>query len=279
MRIPPALSSLAALTVLTALTAFAPAPASAGDGTVHVLVLKEHGVGSAAQAQPFVDKLVAHTAKRNGWADAKGQYHSAREAAETYIKEQRPRYGILSLGAFLGLRDKHGLEVLGQVSAARAGGQQYHLISRSAADLAGCKGKRLASDHADDARFLEGVVAKGKFKLGDFTLVATTRPVQTLKKVIGGEAECALVDDAQLAELAHLKGAEGVRSVWASDKLPPMVIVAFPAAPAAERKALQGSLKTLCDAEGKATCAEVGIDTIKAAAAADLQAVIAAYGK
>lgn len=276
MRISPALSSLAALAALTAL---APSPATAGDGAVHVLVLKEHGVGSAAQAQPFVDKLVAHTAKRNGWAEAKGQYHTARDAAEAYIKEQRPRYAILSLGAFLGLRGKHGLEALGQVSAARAGGQQYHLISKSAADLAGCKGKRLASDHADDARFVDGVVARGKFKLGDFTLVATQRPVQTLKKVIGGEAECALVDDAQLAELAHLKGAEGVRSVWASDKLPPMVIAAFPSAPAAERKALQDSLRTLCDAEGKPTCAEVGIDAIKAASAADLQAVVAAYGK
>ena len=33
-------------------------PALAGD-PVTMLVLREHGVGSAAQAQPYVDKLVA----------------------------------------------------------------------------------------------------------------------------------------------------------------------------------------------------------------------------
>jgi hypothetical protein len=258
--------------------ALAPAPAQA-ESPVTILVLKEHGVGSAAQAQPFVDKLVAMAAKKNGWAGATGRYHTDRSAAETFIQEQKPRYGILSLAAFLGLRAKHNLEVVGQVAAARAGGQQYHLISKVAADLGGCKGKRLASDHADDPRFLEHIVAGGKFKLADFTLVATTRPVQTIKKVASGEAECALIDDAQLAELPHIKGVEGVRSVWKSEKLPAMVVAAFPPASAAERKAFQQSLGTICEGQGQAVCAEVGIQSIKAAGAGDLQTLVAAYGK
>ena len=209
--------------------------AQAPDGTVHVLVIKEQGVGSAAQAQPYVDKLVAAAGKANGWAATAGKFATNREAAEEYIHSADPHYGIMSLAAFLALRGKHKLEVMGKAEVTQANGVEYHIISKTAADLAGCKGKTLASNHVDDVRFAEKVISGGKFVLADFTLVATKRPVQTIKKVIAGEAECALVDDAQFAELGKIEGSAGIRSVWKSDKLPPMVVVAFPSAPAPER--------------------------------------------
>lgn len=264
---------------VAAMVGLAPAPADADGGAIGVLVLKEHGVGSAAQAQPYVDKFVGMAAKHNGWTEAKGQYHTTRSSAETFIQSQKPQFGILSLAAFLALKGKHNLEVVGQVGASRAGGLQYHLISKTEADLAGCKGKSLASDHADDVKFIENVVFGGKVKLGDFTLVTTQRPLQTIKKVSTGAAACALIDDAQLAELSHLEGAEGVKSVWKSEKLPPMAVVAFPAASAAQRKTFQGSLSKLCEGEGKSTCAEVGIQALKSASASDYATVAAAYAK
>jgi hypothetical protein len=252
---------------------------AAADAPIGVLVLKEHGVGSATQAQPYVDKFIAMAAKQNGWGDAKGQYHTSRGQAEPWIQAQKPHFGILSLGAFLGLKDKHNLDVIGQVSVARAGGQQYHLVSKSAADVAGCKGKRLATDHGDDVKFIDNVVSGGKFKLADFTLVTTQRPLQTIKKVIGGEAECALIDDAQLEEMGHIDEAKGLKSVWKSDKLPPMVLVAFPAASAPARKAFQANLAKLCEGDGKTACGEVGIQSLKSAGASDYASVVTAYGK
>lgn len=274
-----AIRSLVATAAIAGTFAFVAADASAEGGTVGVLVLKEHGVGSAAQAQPYVNKLVSNLAKQAGFADAKGEYHTTRSNAETFISGQKPHFGILSLGAFLGMKGKHGLEVIGQVAVSRAGGQQYHLISKTASDLAGCKGQTLASDHADDAKFIEKVVAKGAFKLGDFTLVATTRPLQTIKKVAGGDATCALIDDAQLTELGKLDGAAGIKPVWSSDKLPPMVVVAFPSAPAGERSAFQSALGKVCEGDGKATCGEVGILSLKSASAADYAGVVSAYDK
>jgi hypothetical protein len=268
-----------ATTAIAGSLAFFCADAAAENGTVGILVLKEHGVGSAAQAQPYLDKFVAMAAKQNGWGGAKGEYHTSRGNAEAFISAQKPQFGILSLGAFLGLKGKHNLEIIGQVSMNRAGGQQYHLISKTASDLAGCKGKALASDHADDAKFIEKVVSKGTFKLGDFTLVTTTRPIQTIKKVVSGDAACALVDDAQLAELGKIDGAGDIKSVWSSDKLPPMVVVAFPSAPADTRKAFQANLGKVCEGDGKATCGEVGILAMKSASAADYAGVVSAYDK
>jgi hypothetical protein len=264
---------------LAALAGLAPISAAAGGSPIGILVLREHGVGSAAQAQPYVDKFIALAAKQAGWSDAKGQYHTTRSGAEPWIQAQKPHFGILSLGAFLGFKDKFSLEVIGQVSVARAGGQQYHVISKSAGDLAGCKGKRLASDHADDPKFIDNVVSGGKFKLGEFTLVSTQRPLQTIKKVVTGDAECALVDDAQFEEMGKLDEAKGLKSVWKSDKLPPMVVVAFTAAPAAERKAFQATFAKLCEGDGKTPCGEVGITSLKLASAADYAAMVTAYGK
>ena len=90
-----------------------------------------------------------------------------RGAADTWIQATKPHFGILSLGAFLGLKGKHNLDVIGQVAVARAGGQQYHLVSKTAGDLAACKGKRLATDHGDDPKFIDNVVSGGKFKLAE----------------------------------------------------------------------------------------------------------------
>ncbi|HMY18490.1 MAG TPA: hypothetical protein PKA58_19320 [Polyangium sp.] len=218
-------------------------------------------------------------ASQNGWAAGKGQYHTTRKNADAFISAEKPHYGILSLAAFLDYKGKHSVEVIGQAQVARAGGQQYHIVSKTSSDLGGCKGKTLASDHADDPKFIEKVVSKGAFKLGDFTLVNTTRPVQTLKKVISDEAVCALIDDAQYAELGKLEGGSAVKSVWSGDKLPPMVVVAFPSAPAAEKKAFQSSLGKLCEGDGAAACKEVGINSLKSAGASDYASVTTAYDK
>ncbi|HEY2775767.1 MAG TPA: hypothetical protein VGK20_17125 [Candidatus Binatia bacterium] len=252
-----------------------PAPA---DEPVHILVLKEHGVGSPTLAQPYLDRFVANAAKENAWGDATGQYYVTRAAAQEFIASQKPHYGILSLAAFLDFRLKYNLEVIGKVAVSLVGGQQYFLISKTAHDLAGCKSKRLASDHTTDQRFIEKVVARGAFHLSDFTLDTTQRPLQTIKEVVAGNADCALIDDAQMSELAKLTGADDVKQVWKSELLPPMVVTAFPSAPTAERLKFQRNFSKVCIADAKPACAEVGISSLDMASAADYAAVVAAYG-
>jgi len=254
-------------------------PAQADPATVGILVVKEHGVSSPSLVQPHLDRFIAIAAKENGWPNAKGQYYNNRGAAESYIEMQHPHYGIFSLPAFLAMRVNYHLKVIGQVAVSLAGGRQYYLISKSATDLAGCKGKTVASDHTDDSRFIERVVARGSFVLADFTMVQTRRPLQTIKKVMMDQAVCALIDDAQLAELPHLEGADGIRVVWKSAALPPMVVTAFPAAPAAERIRFQENLAHVCDNNAQSACTEVGIVALKAAGAGDYATLVSAYGK
>lgn len=246
--------------------------------SVLIVVVKEHGVSAASYAQPYVDKFAALAANINQWPSAKGVYLTNRSEAETFLESNKPSYGIISLPAFLALRQKQQLRVVGQVSAALVGGRQYHLISSTASDLKGCKGKTLATDHADDPRFIDRVLGGKQFSLKDFQLLATQRPLQTIRKVLGGDAVCALIDDAQFAELSHIEGASALRSVWKSGELPPMPLVTFPNAPAATAKRFQDNLGKLCNDGGKSICEEVGIQALQAASDKDYAALVAAYG-
>ncbi|MEB2286064.1 MAG: hypothetical protein B6D46_03785 [Polyangiaceae bacterium UTPRO1] len=265
--------------LLAAAVAATGARAAAPPARVNVLVLKEHGVGGAALAQGYLDRFIALAAKQYGWgADASGQYYTTRAAAEAYIRDEKPSFGILSLAAFLALEKKYQLEVLGTAIVSRAGGQQYFLISKNAPDVKGCFGKPMATDHADDPRFIERVVSGHAFVLGDFRLLATQRPLQAIKKVLTGEAECALVDDAQMAELPHIDGAEGIRPIWESAKFPSMTLVAFGTTPPAERKKFKDGLGRVCDGEGKTACAEVGIIALAAADSGSYTPIVQAYG-
>jgi hypothetical protein len=247
--------------------------------SVGIVVLNEHAIGSASLAQPYLDRISAIAATQNDWAAAHGQYCTNREAAEAYIRSQAPHYGIFSLAAFLAMRKSYHLEVIGSAVVSLVGGQHYHIVTQGATNLDGCRGKRLATNHADDRQYLERVVARDSFKLSEFTLVETNRPVLTIKKLLAGEADCALIDDAQFAELSHIPGTEGVRSVWESQTLPPMVVVALPAAPRAERKKFRNNLPLLCKGEGQSICAEVGILSIEAADDHTYAALVAAYGR
>ncbi|MSP24425.1 MAG: hypothetical protein EXR75_04530 [Myxococcales bacterium] len=246
--------------------------------SVRLLVFMEHGVGAPAQAQPYIDKLVGLAKAQNGWGAAEGIYVTQRAQAERFIETSQPQFGIFSLGAFLGARKAHKLDVLGVADVARAGGRKFHIVSHTATELGACKGKKLATNHAGDPRFIDKVVAGGAFTLGEFTVVATQRPVQTIKSVIKGEAECALIDNAQYDELPHVDGASGIKAVWSSAEPAPMAVVAFSGAEAPDRAKFKSSLGSLCSGAGKEHCDRIGIKSLRATDDAAFAATIASYG-
>lgn len=275
----PACSLSRAVAIGALLLAVHAAEAADGGGAVGLVVLKEHGVGNQALAQPYLDRMLALAAKQNGWSEANGKYFTSRAAADAFIKSVKPHYGILSLPAFLAMREPYKLDVIGKVSVSLAGGRRYFLISKTAKEMKDCKGKTLATDHADDPRFIEKVVFDGKTKLSEFTLVPTQRPLQTIKAVLTDKAVCALIDDAQKDQLEHLHDKDGAHTAWESDELPPMPVVAFPSASKAERDKFKRNLDAVCSDDGKSACAEVGIDDLTGADEKEYDEIVKAYGK
>lgn len=238
------------------------AQAAAPEAAVGFVVVREAGTGSASAAQTYLDSLFASIARTNGWASATGKYFTKRSKAKKYIEETKPSFGFLSYGAYLGLRKGNGLTPIAVADATAAGGSQYFLVSKNQVTPDGCKGQTLATNHAKDARFIDRIVSGDAFDLADFTVVETTRPVQTLKAVIDGEAECALVDDAQVVALGQVDGGLLLRPLWSSEKLPAVVVVSFGSAPAEQVKSFTAHVEAMCEGDGKATCDAAGLEAI-----------------
>jgi hypothetical protein len=276
------ISRLALVATLAAAVA-APIGASAADAeaeaateTINVLVLRQGGAGSATTAQKYVDQVMASIASLTGWQVA-GKYVTTRAQADAYIGESSPKFGLVSLSAFLPMAGKYKLRATGKAKVKGGGGGQYFIVSKNQFDLEGCKGKTLASDHADDAKFVDNVVFAKKLGLGDFKLQKTKRSLQTIKAVIRDEAECALVDDAQVADLAHVEGGAVLRAVWSSEEFPGLVMVDFPAASKDEAKLFGKNLPKICDGDGKKACTAAGIESLEAAGANEFRAYLDAY--
>jgi len=269
---PARMLTLAGLACCALLSTAAAAPARS------FVVLREHGVGTASRAQPYLDELLRAVAEQNHWPKATGRYFSERTPALAFVREQKPDFGILSLSAYLALKETLSPSVIGEVTAAQAGGRQYFLVSKQAQAVAGCVGHRLATTFAADAKFIDRVVADGAFRLADFKLVPAQRPLEPLKQVIRDEADCALIDDAQLAATGHIERGRELRTAWRSAELPSMAVVAFPRTDAAAVKDLKQSLAGLCE-KAKQACASVGIDRIQPSSDERYRALLARYSK
>jgi len=267
---PALLASALALSLAPALLA-----AQAPRGFV---VLREYGTGTPSRAQPYLDQLLAVVAKQNQWPKVSGRYFAERAPALEYVHQEKPDFGIFSLPAFLSLKSSLGLSVVGEVISPKAGGTKYFVVSKHASALDGCKSRTLATTFATDAPFIDRVVAHGAFKLTDFTLVGAHRPLEPLKQVLRDEAECALIDDAQLEAARHIEQGAELKPVWQSTELPGMAVVSFARADATAVASFKRTLGGLCSSAAEA-CATVGIEQIKPAGDERYRAVLDASAK
>lgn len=261
---PTALGSLLAMALVAPLHpaqahAADPVPSADASDPVGFVVVRENGSGSAATAQRYVDTLLASIAKRNGWAGATGKYFTKRSKALTYIEQTKPSFGFMSFGAYLGLRKAQGLTPVAVADTGAVGGAQYFVITKNHISVDDCKGKTLASNHTSDPRYVDAVISGEDFDLSDFTLVPTRRPVQTIKAVIDGEAECALVDDSQIMAMNKVEGGAVLRPVWSSVEMPAVVLVSFGHAPAERVASFASSVESICEGEGREPCDAAGI--------------------
>jgi hypothetical protein len=247
------------LLVAVVLAASSPRVASAEPEAVGFLWLREYAPKFANYMQGYAERLAAVLAKRNGWGRAKGVYASTRADAERAIAELKPRFAVLNLAAFLGMRGPHQLAAIGTVEmrATAASGRRFYVVSSSAQDLAGCRGQPLASMHAGDARFVDQVVARGAFAIADFKLVPTTEVLEWFRLLARGKATCALVDSTDWDGITGVSGGDKLRELWKSEPLLQFVVVAFPSATVAERRKVTANLAAICTGADKQACLDI----------------------
>lgn len=234
--------------------------------------------GNEKQAKPYLDTFLRELEKAMSWpaGSADGAYFEEPKAAQTYIDNKQPGYGMISPAMYLDLAcQKTGVEPVATVVAGAGGGDaqaaqagmsagKYHVVVKegTATDLKGLEGKKLISNHLEDKRFVSNVVFGGKIDADKhFKLESTNSPVKPFKSVDRGTADAALVDDAQLQNMKTLPFGKSLKVVYSSEALPPFPVVSFgKVVKAAERDQMKKVLLGLCaTSSGGRVCKSLSI--------------------
>src|SRR6478735_8600546 len=230
--------------------------------------IAEHaGAGANAQnAQPYIVQFLRITETTTGWPanSAKGEWVDDIKGAEKAIAERKPGFAIMDPEVFFELRKKEALEPIAEVRGKTFNKGHYSLVVKDPAlkSLADLKGKKVSSNHFASPKYISKVAFGGKIAVEkQFTLVKTAQPSKPIKAVARGEADAALIDDEQLAQMKEI--APDLKVIWTSPALPATPVVAFTKnATPADRAAFAKALPKLCgDPKGKPVCESMFIDS------------------
>jgi hypothetical protein len=213
------------------------APAFAGP---HDFVIElAHVGGGQSAAQPYIDQFMRYAEQALGWPanSAQGSFADKAAAAEAYIAQQKPGFGIFDLEVFLALHKKYDLIPIASVKIAGLENAHLSVVVKDPKykKLADLKGKTIVSNYLDNPKFLSRVAfAKDAFDFEkDATLQPTASSLKGLKAVRDGTAEATIVDDGQLA---NMKGIDpGLHAIATSSALPPTPAVSFGKQPDADK--------------------------------------------
>jgi ABC-type phosphate/phosphonate transport system substrate-binding protein len=215
--------------------------------------------GSQQQARPYLDTFLRDIEKRMSWPkeSASGEFMEGAKSAEEYIDKTKPGYGLISPTLYLDLvcRKVSVEPVLSIVGLTNTGPtERFHVIVKGDAlkDLKALQGKRLASNHLQNAKFVSRVVFDGKLDASTyFQLQPTASPLKPFKQLDRGETDAILVDDAQFMSAKSLPIGPSLRVVYSSEPLPPFPMVAFgDVVKPEERDKMRKTLLGMCSTPG-----------------------------
>src|SRR5579871_1246432 len=257
--------------VIVGLAFLAVLSATSAQAAPHDFVVYAPGMGGTAeQAKPFLERFFRYVEKPMGWTSggAQGEYFDQPADAEKYIREKQPGFGLVSPGLFVQLScGKDAPEPL--VATVGIGGlpnpHRFHVIVKkgsAAKKLADLKGKKLSSNHLHDLKFVSRVILGGDVDAEKFfQLVPTNSPIKPFKAVDRGEADAALVDEAQLANIKKTAIGDSFEVVYTSQPLPTFPVVAFKQVLPAEREKMKKTLLGMCLAPpGSEVCKALGFE-------------------
>ncbi len=268
-----------AVALVLALSQASPALAGPRD-----FVLSMSGfLGTTEQAAPVLEGLFRHLEKSLGWPERSitGSYHPDAAAGLEAIRRVQPGFALVTHEMYAAHRGPMKMQVIGGMRLADGALSRYHVVVKSAggpASLAALAGKSIASPHLQEERFAERIIFGGGLGLGGAgaKAVDVRAPLSALRKVVRGEADAAVVDEPVARQLSTLPFGSELRVLHASERLPPLPVVALPRATPADRQAMARALLGLCSGgEGAALCRSLRLEGVEAASDATYAGLVA----
>ena len=271
----------AILAALVAAPLAAVFPALAGERDM-LLVLPGFP-GTSAQAQPYIDKMLRHIEGELGWpaGSMEGRYLSDAADGVAALESDAPGLALVDPSVYAGEHRARGMKVIAKVEVDGRGAQTYSVIVREGGPgaVAELAGKRISGAVTHDPRYVANVILDGKVAPGDLELDVEARPLRSLRAVVRGKADAAIVDQSVVEHLPELPFAAQAEVLHTAEPVPAPAVVVMGAG-AKNAGAIRGALVGLCGRpDGAELCKTLTLTAIRAATNKDYKALLARYDR
>ena len=224
------------------------------------------------KTQGFIDAFVKRLETVAGWKPGSivGKGFLSMEAAEGFLKTERPAFALLPAHEFVVLRQKYKMQVLGYGGVWDPKKAAYRGLARSKSSVGALPhqqpGLKLATD-IKDMQWLN-VIFDGLLKPeAHFQFVPVKNESEAVAAVRESRADLALVWGEHIDRYKEFLRSDGggLRVAFNSARMPPMALVALVKnAKAADAKALTKALPQVCKAKPNIDiCANLGFLYLK----------------
>jgi hypothetical protein len=251
-----------------------------------VVVCYPGGPVSEEDANKAMSAMLSVVERVGGWPanTFSSAFSSDLQGCKTLLDEKKPAFAITSLGIFLGQRDNLHLEPIVQPKMRGETSEQFHLVVVKGAfsNLEGLKGKNVGGSVFDEAEFIRKIVFAGKIDPEkQFVLKPTKQAIRALRALDKGELDAVLLNGQQFAALGSLPLTHPVESVFTSEPIPLMGLVANQEQSSPEdRQRFAKALAGMCaDPDGKKLCELFSIDSFVPASMSAIGPAITLWGK
>jgi hypothetical protein len=185
--------------------------------------------GTSEDAQPVMDALATYLQKKLG-ADVtiRGRYFNQAEQAAAYLAGNRPQWGIVGLGYYLG---HAGDLCMTPLASTRPGGSDSDTWRLVVAKNGPDKWQTVKGVVSGTMLFEPGIAAGLLFDSSvaelPFSLEGTIRPLSALRSVLRGKGGAVVLDKPQYDAVQALPMASGVKVLKTSRSLPTSAVVVF----------------------------------------------------
>ena len=182
------------------------------------------------------------------------------------LAEKNPKFAITSLGLYLELHTQHNLVPVVQPKIKGSASERYRVMVQKDKykSLDELKGKTLGGTVLEEPSFIGKIVFAGKYDIANFfDLKTSTQAIRALRSLDKGELDAVILNEQQFSGLASLHLDTPLETIFTSDEIPLMGVVANTAITTAEERARFGkALEGMCtDSEGKKLCELFGVES------------------
>lgn len=239
--------------------------------------------GTTAQAQPYVDKMLRHLETDLGYESGSmtGAYLPDGSKATAKLKSEKPGFVLMGPSVLAENNKSMTLHIIAKVEANGRGQETYYVVTKKGgpSDLSALVGKTVSGTMVHDEKYVYNVVLDQNLPRGTLTVKSNKRPLKSLRDVVKGNVDAAIVDQSVIDHMKELKFGDQLQVIYTSKPVPAPAVVVLDKNKKYAKK-LKKALVGLCQKpSGKDLCKSLTITSIKASSNPEYQGLLKRYNR